>query len=63
MRNEETANRKEETANRKERACGGCRERVSFYWHGEEMMSCGVKSQQYGRRCEHFRKIAIKEID
>lgn len=58
---EEVAIRRQEESARKEAACGECRERVSFHWHGEELISCGVKYQQYGRRCEHFRKVFKKE--
>lgn len=60
----EVAMRNEEETARKEKACGQCRERVSIHWYGEEVVNCGIKYQQYGRRCEHFRKTAqAKEED
>lgn len=52
----QVAIRRQEEAARKERACGNCRERVAIHWHGEQLISCGIKYQQYGRRCEHYRK-------
>lgn len=52
----EVAMRAEAEAERKEKACGDCRERVSLHWQGEEIINCGRKHQQYGRRCEHYRK-------
>ncbi|ADE12158.1 hypothetical protein [Sideroxydans lithotrophicus] len=60
---QEVAIRNEEEMLRKEKACGQCRERVSMHWYGEELVSCGRKYQQYGRRCEHFRKVFIREED
>ena len=57
----EVAIRHEEEIERKERACGECRERVMFHWRGDEIVNCGIKYQQYGRRCEHFRKNPTRE--
>ena len=57
----EVAMRNEEEMARKEKACGQCRERVSIHWYGEEVVNCGIKYQQYGRRCEHFRKVTRRE--
>jgi len=55
--------RNEEITNRKELACGECRERVSFHWYGEEIVDCSFKTQQYGKRCEHFRRVMVKKED
>lgn len=52
----EVAMRTEAETNRKEQACGDCRERVSLHWRGEEIANCSRKYQEYGRRCEHYRK-------
>jgi hypothetical protein len=32
-----------------------------FHWRGDEIVNCGIKYQQYGRRCEHFRKNPTRE--
>lgn len=53
---EDSVIRRQEESAKKEQACGKCRERISLHWHGEEIVNCGIKYQQYGRRCEHFYK-------
>lgn len=58
---EQVAIRRQEEAAQKEKACGPCRNRVSFHWNGEEIVGCSFKRMIYGRRCEHFRRSITRE--